>query len=167
MSTGDARNIRPMNSDVHQIAATRMVGVGQRYTSMRRQLVDLLSRADHPVTIPDILGLHPDLSQSSVYRNLAVLEQVGIIAKVVTHDEWARFELAEDLAGHHHHLICERCGTVRDVQIPDLVESALDQSLESLAVLNGFELRQHRLDLIGICANCRTSVRSIAAVLIE
>jgi Fe2+ or Zn2+ uptake regulation protein len=123
---------------------------------MRRRLVDILSRADHPVTIPDILRLHPDLSQSSVYRNLAVLEQVGVIAKVVTHDEWARFELAEDLAGHHHHLICEHCGTVRDVQIPDAVESALDQSLGSLAAMNGFELRHHRLDLLGVCADCRS-----------
>ncbi len=144
-----------MSSDVHQIAANRMVSDSQRYTSMRRQLVDILSQADHPVTIPDILRLHPRLSQSSVYRNLAVLEEVGVIAKVVTHDEWARFELAEDLAGHHHHLICEQCGTVRDVQIPDAVESALDESLESLATINGFQLRQHRLDLLGICADCQ------------
>jgi Fe2+ or Zn2+ uptake regulation protein len=145
-----------MSADVHQIAAGRMTGGGQRYTAMRRQLVDLLSRADHPVTIPDILRMHTNLSQSSVYRNLAVLEQVGVIAKVVTHDEWARFELAEDLAGHHHHLICEHCGTVLDVQIPDNVESALDDSLERLAMINGFELRQHRLDLIGVCSECQS-----------
>ncbi len=144
-----------MSTDLHQIAARRVVGDRQRYTSMRRQLVEILGTAEHPITIPDILRLHPDLAQSSVYRNLAVLEQAGVITRVVTHDEWARFELAEDLGGHHHHLICESCGTVRDVVVPEPVEATLDHSLGELAAVNGFELRHHRLDLIGVCDGCR------------
>lgn len=145
-----------MSTDVHQIAASRVVGDGQRYTKMRRQLVDVLDGADHPITIPDIMRLHPQLAQSSVYRNLTVLEQAGVIARVVTHDEWARFEIAEDIGGHHHHLICEVCGTVRDVQVPDVVEAALEESLGGLAAMNGFELRHHRLDLLGVCSRCRS-----------
>ena len=153
---GVSRSIRSVSSDVHQIAAGRVIGDNQRYTSMRRQIVDILQRSDHPITIPDILRLHPHLAQSSVYRNLAVLEAAGVIARIVTHDEWARFELAEDIGGHHHHLICESCGVVRDVQVPDAVESALDTSLGELASMNGFELRHHRLDLLGVCAECRS-----------
>ena len=145
-----------MSTDLHQIAALRVVGDRQRYTSMRRQLVEILGGAEHPVTIPDILRLHPHLAQSSVYRNLTVLEQAGVITRVVTHDEWARFELAEDLGGHHHHLICEECGTVRDVVVSESVEAALDHSLGELAAVNGFELRHHRLDLIGVCEVCRS-----------
>lgn len=146
-----------MSVDLHQIAALRVVGDRQRYTSMRRQLVEMLGAADHPITIPDILRLDPDLAQSSVYRNLAVLEQAGVITRVVTHDEWARFELAEDIGGtHHHHLICERCGMVLDVVVPELVEAVLDESLAHLALVNGFELRHHRLDLVGVCAECRS-----------
>ena len=144
-----------MSADLHQIAALRVVGDRQRYTSMRRQLVEMLSTAEHPITIPDILRLDPELAQSSVYRNLAVLEQAGVITRVVTHDEWARFELAEDIGGHHHHLICEQCGTVLDVVVPDTVEATLDASLTSLAAMNGFELRHHRLDLVGVCTDCR------------
>ncbi|MCU1388443.1 MAG: Fe2+/Zn2+ uptake regulation protein [Ilumatobacteraceae bacterium] len=144
-----------MSADLHQIAALRVVGDRQRYTSMRRQLVEMLSSAEHPITIPDILRLDPELAQSSVYRNLAVLEQAGVITRVVTHDEWARFELAEDIGGHHHHLICEECGTVLDVVVPDTVEATLDESLSSLAAMNGFELRHHRLDLVGVCTDCR------------
>lgn len=144
-----------MSTDLHQIAALRVVGDRQRYTSMRRQLVEILATAEHPITIPDILRMHPHLAQSSVYRNLAVLEQAGVITRVVTHDEWARFELAEDLGGHHHHLICESCGTVRDVVVPEPVEAALDHSLGELAAVNGFQLRHHRLDLIGVCDECR------------
>ncbi len=146
-----------MSADLHQIAARRVVGDHQRYTSMRRQLVDILNHAEHPVTIPDIMRLNPELVQSSVYRNLTVLEQAGVITRVVTHDEWARFELAEDIGGHHHHLICEQCGTVRDVVVPDAVESALDESLGRLATMNGFQLRHHRLDLVGVCGECTMS----------
>ena len=145
-----------MSADLHQIAALRVVGDRQRYTSMRRQLVEILSAAEHPITIPDILRLDPELAQSSVYRNLTVLEQAGVITRVVTHDEWARFELAEDIGGHHHHLICEACGTVRDVVVPESVEAALDESLDRLAAMNGFELRHHRLDLLGVCQECRS-----------
>ncbi len=145
-----------MSVDLHQIAALRVVGDRQRYTSMRRQLVEMLSAAEHPITIPDILRLDPELAQSSVYRNLAVLEQAGVITRVVTHDEWARFELAEDIGGHHHHhLICEQCGTVLDVVVPESVEAALDESLGHLAMMNGFELRHHLLDLVGVCGGCR------------
>ena len=149
-----------MSADLHMIASDRVAGDRQRYTSIRRELVDILSEAAHPVTIPDILREHPHLAQSSVYRNLTVLEDAGVITRVVTHDEWARFELAEDIGGHHHHLICEQCGTVRDVVVPDAVEAALDDSLGSLAQLNGFELRHHRLDLVGVCSDCRLQDRS-------
>ena len=54
-----------MSVDLHQIAALRVVGDRQRYTSMRRQLVEMLSAAEHPITIPDILRLDPELAQSS------------------------------------------------------------------------------------------------------
>src|SRR5262249_48592191 len=146
-----------MDADVHQSAARRMTDEGQRYTAQRRHLVDILGTSDHPITIPDILRLHPDLAQSSVYRNLTVLEHAGVIARVITNDEWARFELAEDIAGrhHHHHLICENCGTVRDVVVPESLEVALDRSLDDLALTNGFELREHRLDLVGLCSDCQ------------
>ena len=146
-----------MSVDLHDIAADRVVGDGQRYTTIRRELVDILSSVEHPVTIPDIMRAHPHLAQSSVYRNLTVLEAAGVISRVVTHDEWARFELAEDIGGHHHHLICEQCGTVRDVVVPEVVEAALETSLARLADLNGFELHRHRLDLVGLCSDCRAA----------
>ena len=55
-----ADTLHGMRAEVHQIAASRVVDDGQRYTSMRRQLVDILSGCDHPITIPDIMRDHPD-----------------------------------------------------------------------------------------------------------
>lgn len=140
---------------LHEIAAARLRRDGQRYTSGRRALVDVLAAASHPLPIAEILAGGDDLAQSSVYRNLAVLERASVVSKVITNGEWACFELAEDLTTHHHHLICSDCGTVRDVEVPAEVEEALDQALVGLAAADGFVLDRHRLDLVGRCGSCQ------------
>ena len=91
----------------HEVA-TRLAGVGQRLTGTRRAIVEALANAEKPLSIPEILSTGGGLAQSSVYRNLAVLERAGAVTRVVTTDEWARFELSEALTGHHHHLVCSR-----------------------------------------------------------
>ncbi|MEY4366400.1 MAG: hypothetical protein RLZZ305_1744 [Actinomycetota bacterium] len=138
----------------HEVAA-RLATVNQRLTPTRRAIVEALAAADRPLSIPEILASGQGLAQSSVYRNLSVLERAGAVARVVTTDEWARFELAEVLTGHHHHLVCSKCGAVSDVRVPDDVEADLDRALGVLAVREGFELLHHRLDLVGVCSACR------------
>src|SRR4051794_24732467 len=100
--------------EIDRIAVARLGAHGQRYTSNRRLLVHVLAESPAPLTIPEILQQRKNLAQSSVYRNLALLEQSALVQRIVTNDEWARFELAEDLTEHHHHLICSTCGLVRD-----------------------------------------------------
>jgi Fe2+ or Zn2+ uptake regulation protein len=140
--------------DVDVIAVTRLRKDGQRYTENRRQLVRLLATAGTPLTIPEILQRRRDLAQSSVYRNLVVLEEAGLVQKIVTSDEWARYELAEDLTEHHHHLICSECGIVRDFTVPTGLERSVDDALGKVAKQTGFTLRHHRLDLVGVCPSC-------------
>lgn len=138
----------------HEVAG-RLAAVGQRLTGTRRAIVEALAHAEKPLSIPEILSSGSGLAQSSVYRNLAVLERAGAVTRVVTTDEWARFELSEALTGHHHHLVCSRCGAVDDVRIPDDVEQELDHALGVLAERAGFQLQHHRLDLVGVCGKCR------------
>ena len=143
-----------MGGELDRIAASRLRHDGQRYTSNRQRLVQVLSAARAPLTIPEIVTGNDGLAQSSVYRNLAVLERAGVVQRVVTTDEWARFELAETLTEHHHHLICARCGRVDDVTLPDRVERELDATLARAARAAGFQLDHHRLDLVGRCSDC-------------
>ena len=143
------------NEDLHQIAANRLAILDQRYTRGRQALVDVLAATDAPLTITGILEREASLSQSSAYRNLGVLEQAGVVHRIITADEFARYELAEDLTEHHHHLICSNCGAVRDFTISDEVERQLEQALRRVAKKNEFDAEHHRLDLIGICADCR------------
>lgn len=140
--------------DLGRVAVARLRRAGQRYTLGRRELLELLSKASTPLTIPEILARRRDLAQSSVYRNLTVLEQAGLVQRIVTSDEWARFELAEDLTEHHHHLICSACGSVRDFTLKPRLERSIDDALNSVADGSEFTLHSHRLDLVGLCRDC-------------
>ena len=143
-----------MTLDLHATAAGRLRDDGQRYTTQRRALVDLLESVYQPLTIPQLLEHHPGLAQSSAYRNLAVLERAGVVHRIVTSDEFARYELAEDLTHHHHHLICSSCGEVTDFEVSSTVEHELEVALARVARRTGFQVRTHRLDLLGTCATC-------------
>lgn len=142
-------------SELDDVVLARLVASDQRYTPARRALVAALRSAGGPVSIQEIQRLTDDLPQSSVYRNLSVLESAGVVTRIVGNDEFGRFELAEDLIGHHHHLLCEECGAMLDVTVPPAIEKQLDEALEKLAGASGFTLHHHRLDLVGRCAKCR------------
>jgi Fe2+ or Zn2+ uptake regulation protein len=141
-------------AELHHTIESRLRGVGQRYTGRRRRLVDILARAGSPLPIREIVGRRRDLAVSSVYRNLADLELAGVVRRVITEEEHGRYELAEDLTGHHHHLLCSNCGRVEDVDLPAGFEQTLDRTLDRLARDAGFATVSHRLDLIGRCRDC-------------
>ena len=108
----------------------------------------------------EITSAASDLPQSSVYRNLSVLEEAGVVVKVLTTGERSAFELAEDLKGHHHHLVCVDCGKVVDIDVPEDVERLLSDGVSSAIKDAGFTLIGHRLDLMGRCDQCSRSSRA-------
>jgi Fur family ferric uptake transcriptional regulator len=141
-------------TDLHSTVEARLRAAGQRYTAKRRALVDSLRRAGKPISMTDVVSGRSAPPQSSAYRNLAVLEQAGVVRRVITEGEFARFELTEELTEHHHHLICSSCGRVEDVTLSSDLEVTLDRTLDRLAKRAGFADVDHRLDLIGTCAQC-------------
>ncbi len=142
------------DAELHRTIRERLADHEQRYTTGRRQIVDTLLRLDAPVTLPVLLDHEPGLSQSSAYRNLSLMEQAGVVRRLVHGADHAHYELAEDLTEHHHHLICERCGLVRDVTFPARLETSLDHAFEGLAVAEQFVPRHHAIDVYGHCADC-------------
>lgn len=134
---------------------TRLRSQGVRLTDPRRRLLGVLAAADRPLTLPEILERDDGLTQSSAYRNLAELDELGLVDRVVTTGDHGRFELAADLTdNHHHHLVCERCGRVEDVELGPDVERLLDAEGERIGATAGFAVEAHRLDLLGTCASC-------------
>jgi Fur family ferric uptake transcriptional regulator len=144
----------PAAGDVRDTVASRLRTVGQRLTANRESLLDALTNAPRPLTIPEILDDRPGLAQSSVYRNLVVLEDAGVVHRVVGTDEFARWELAEHLTEHHHHLICASCGRVEDVPASAGLERSVAAAAAAITRSTGFRTQHHRLDLVGLCATC-------------
>ena len=151
-----ARYPRVMSAatDIDEAVAGLLANADQRYTNGRRRLVKALIDGGRPLTITQIGEIDSSLPQSSAYRNLTILEEVGAVTRVVTNDEFARYELAEHLMGHHHHLICTSCGDVADFSLDHDVESELDAALRAAAAATGFAIDAHRLDLLGTCNDC-------------
>jgi Fe2+ or Zn2+ uptake regulation protein len=140
--------------DLHGVAERRLRRIDQRYTSGRRAIVELLVRTGHPVSIGDIAERLPDLPRSSAYRHLTDLQAAGLIRRVAASDEFTRFELAEDLTEHHHHLLCMSCGKVTDVTPPEGFEHQVAGAVSDIAAEAGFQAQSHRLDVLGLCAAC-------------
>ena len=146
--------VADVHRDVHRIAATRLAEHGQQYTANRRAVVAALADAGAPITLPDLLAADPRLAQSSAYRSLSVLCEVGVVRRLVHVGDHAFFELDEQLTEHHHHLICEGCGSVVDVTLPKPVETAMDRAFAEAAAAAGFAAEHHAVDIYGTCADC-------------
>lgn len=148
----------PSLSEVHDVALQQLRSTKQRYTYNRREVVEALFVADRPLTMASLLHYRSELAQSSVYRNLTILEDAGVVHRIVTSDDHARFELTEAVTGaHHHHLVCTNCGLVLDVTLPDEVEEQLHSALNAAAAACGFVGEHHRIDLLGHCTECQSS----------
>lgn len=126
-----------------------------RYTAGRRALVKALRESEGPITLPELLAQASDLPQSSAYRNLALLEEAGVVRRLVHGGDHAHYELAETLTEHHHHLICNECGSVQDVTLEPALEQTLDESFGRIADAAGFQATSHIIDVYGVCADCR------------
>lgn len=142
-------------ASLHEAVAGRLATTEQRYTAPRRRLVDALAAAGRPLTIPEIIGLAPDMPQSSAYRNITVLTDAGVVRRVAGTDDHGRFELDEHLSGHHHHLVCATCGRVDDVTPSPRLERALEDTAGAVAAELGYVVKEHRLDLLGLCPDCQ------------
>jgi Fe2+ or Zn2+ uptake regulation protein len=141
-------------SDLHRSVAARLADHEQQYTANRRAIVDALATAGGPITLPDLLATDGSLAQSSAYRSLSVLIDAGVVRRLIHVGDHAMFELDEHLTEHHHHLICQECGVVIDVTLPEGVERAIDTGFETVAAESGFSPTHHTVDLYGVCADC-------------
>ena len=140
---------------LHRQVESRLAENETRYTRGRRSVVDALVEADGPRSAAE---LSPELSGvplSSLYRTLSVLEDAGVVTPHLATKGIARYELAEWLMGHHHHLVCVDCGSVEDVVVSDAREARLHELVDAIAHESGFSAASHALEIEGTCGRCR------------
>jgi Fur family ferric uptake transcriptional regulator len=137
-------------------ARERLAAHDIRFTTARRLVVETLATSPGPQSAADLIkGIGGRIPLSSLYRTLSVLEELGVIERFPDQDGIARFELAEWLAGHHHHVTCIVCGDTSDVPVPEDLESAVTEIVTEVGRRFEFRVTGHRLDLQGVCSRCR------------
>ncbi len=142
-------------SQIEQQVMLRLSSAEVRYTKGRRLLVQALQRSDGPRSARD---LHKDLEEavplSSIYRTLTTMSDLGILVPHHGTGGNIRYELAEWLMGHHHHLICRSCGTIDDIELTKHTESTIDALVSAAAEEKGFIAANHSFEIDGVCASC-------------
>ena len=140
-------------STFHNEISQRLSERDVRYTRGRHTVVTALARSEGPRTASE---LHAELRLplSSIYRSLAVLEEAGVLEPHFGQRGLTRYELAEWLGGHHHHLVCVECGAVDDIELPETYESKVSELVEGIGSLAGFTPLSHALEIEGRCTRC-------------
>jgi len=133
----------------------RLADAGVRYTGGRRRVVAALGRSGGPMSASELHeSLRGSVPVSSVYRTLAVLEDAGVVEPHHSAKGLTRYEMAEWLAGHHHHLVCQGCGAVEDIELPEGLESQLENLVRDVSGRAGFRVSGHSLEVVGLCRRC-------------
>lgn len=128
---------------------------GIRYTRGRRIVTDALAAADGPRSASELFAeLGGTIPLSSLYRSLAVLEDAGVVAPHHGTKGLTRYELAEWLSGHHHHVVCVECGGVDDVRLSGPAERELETLVNQVAMAAGLDAAGHSLEIDVRCGGC-------------
>lgn len=125
---------------------------GLKRTKSRSAIISVLKEADAPLSADDIfirIREHGSTANlSTVYRTLDLMESKGLVNKIIMSDGKGRFELLGQ--SHRHHLICTGCNrTIAIDQCP------LEKLQKDVKKNTDFEITGHRLELYGLCPDCR------------
>jgi len=132
---------------------------GHRLTKARSTILDLFKKAKAPLTAQELLRSLKKSHKTTVYRELDFLVKEKFIHKVDFGDQIKRYELMSQ--AHHHHVICIKCNTVKDVQIK---RNICDQN-RAIAKQTGFEVTRHALEFFGLCNRCKKAKKSILSTI--
>jgi len=127
----------------------------RRETSQRQSILSLLRETRAHPTAEEIYETVrqsiPSISKGTVYRNLKVLEETGMVSELNLDGTVARYEYCQE---RHPHFRCERCGKVLDV------DSRIDADLDRrVAEETGLKIDYHQLEFRGLCRECQNSAR--------
>ncbi|MGA2586083.1 MAG: transcriptional repressor [Candidatus Aminicenantales bacterium] len=132
-----------------------------RWTAPREEIFSLLIRSQRHLSVKEIYALlhpeNPDIGLTTVYRTLDLLDKANLVRKINTGDGQGRYEYNKgDHSDHHHHLICTECGKILNYR--DFEKEELDlvrKTEEILAKKHGFLIRDHNIEFLGLCEECR------------
>lgn len=130
----------------------KLKGLGYRLTPQRLMIVSAIENSRDHISAEEIysqvVGKYPNVNISTIYRTLELLEQLGLVTETDLGGGRVRYHPADK--GHHHHLICQECGAVIDLD-----ESALSPLKDTLLRDYNFIADLRHLGIFGRCVKCR------------
>jgi Fur family ferric uptake transcriptional regulator len=138
-----------MNSEVRSLI--KLLKKNRHYvTQARLRLFKILQ--DRPaLSIKELIGLLPKHDQATVYRNITIFENLGVIARLRLGRQ-SKLELSDMFQHHHHHLTCLKCGRV----IALAENTKLEREINQLSKSRNFKPTDHQLEIRGYCSNCQS-----------
>lgn len=125
-------------------------GYGFKITPARLFVLNLFEKSGKPLSAEGIItkSVLEKINNVTIYRILTSFEEAKIIRRVDLRKDSTYYELA---SCHHHHLVCNRCGDIEDVEvcIPETLSKAVVKSSKKFSSID-----DHSLEFFGICKNC-------------
>ncbi|MCT4543730.1 MAG: transcriptional repressor [Vallitalea sp.] len=124
---------------------------GYKITKQRRIILEALYNSIKPISIEEWLQVtkvqNPNINLSTIYRNISVLEDVGLLNKIRPKDGNIIYSLNLQ-EEHSHFLICKKCGKAESI------ECCLSEEFKKIIDDKEFDLIEHNLELYGYCKDC-------------
>ena len=131
--------------------ANKLSELGYRLTPQRIMVLSAIEDSDDHISAEEIyaqiVAKYPQVNISTVYRTLELLKRLGLVTETDLGGGRVRYHSAEK--GHHHHLVCEKCGTMIDID-----ESTLARLHDVLLHRYNFSAQLSHLAIFGRCVNC-------------
>ncbi|MDC2865469.1 MULTISPECIES: peroxide-responsive transcriptional repressor PerR [unclassified Bacillus (in: firmicutes)] len=131
-------------------ALEMLKNTGVRITPQRHAILEYLVESMMHPTADEIYkaleGKFPNMSVATVYNNLRVFKEVGLVKELTYGDASSRFDY---VTSQHYHVICENCG-----KIVDFPYTGLEEIENEAAKATGFVINSHRLEIYGVCQDC-------------
>lgn len=126
----------------------RMSSRGLRVTDQRKTLAKLFADSPgylSPKDVYEYMGKsYSGLSFDTVYRNLRVMEELGVLEQVMFEDG-VKFKLHCREEHHHHHMICLQCGHTYPITFCPMEQTAVPEE---------FRVVKHKFEVFGYCKDC-------------
>ena len=138
-----------------------LIGQDIRVTKPRRDIIEYISKVPRTFTAEEVCADLPHTGRATIYRTLKMLQDEGIICKIVTPNDEMVYSVSAvsdpkrgtfDDPRHHHHAICTVCGIVRRFKA-EAMESAIKALSSSVRGIMG-EIVDHRIEVYDVCPRC-------------
>ncbi len=136
--------------------ATLLKQSGLKATFQRMHMLQSIEKYGHmsnDAIYEEVVKIHPSLSLATVYKNIILMVESGVLVEVPIEGQKSKYELTKV---DHIHLVCTECGEVEDKPHS---ESA-DALFNSISKEENFSLCKQQISLYGVCAACQAAVAS-------